>query len=59
MHVEGEVPACACSFSEHRDHDLIAPRHMADRLRLPISRLAKLAYVNRDTMTSKPDSPAV
>lgn len=49
----------AAFLNDIRDHDLIAPRRMADRLRLPISRLAKLAHVNRNTMTSKPDSPAV
>lgn len=49
----------AAFLDDIRDHDLIAPRRMADRLRLPISRLARLAHVNRNTMTSKPDSPAV
>jgi uncharacterized protein (DUF2384 family) len=42
-----------------RDRDMIAPRRMADRLRLPMSRLAKLAHVNRNTMTAKPENPAV
>ncbi|WP_375271387.1 hypothetical protein [Sphingomonas sp.] len=41
------------------DHDMIAPRRMAERLRLPMSRLARLAHVNRNSMTAKPESPAV
>lgn len=49
----------AAFLDDIRDHDLIAPRRMAERLRLPMSRLAKLAHVNRNTMTAKPDSPAV
>ncbi|WP_375287589.1 hypothetical protein [Sphingomonas sp.] len=38
---------------------MIAPRRLAERLRLPMSRLAKIAHVNRNTMTAKPESPAV
>lgn len=49
----------AAFLDDIRDHDMIAPRRMADRLRLPMSRLAKLAHVNRNTMTAKPESPAV
>jgi uncharacterized protein (DUF2384 family) len=49
----------AAFLDDIRDHDLIAPRRMASRLRLPMSRLARLAHVNRNTMTAKPDSPAV
>jgi len=49
----------AAFLDDIRDHDLIAPQRMADRLRLPISWLARLAHVNRNTMMSKPDSPAV
>ncbi len=47
------------------DHDMIAPRRMAERLRLPLTRLAKLAklaklaQINRNTMAAKPGSPAV
>lgn len=29
-----------------RDHDMIAPRRMAERLRVLMSQLAKLAHVN-------------
>ena len=49
----------AAFLDDIRDHDMIAPRRMAERLRLPLSRLARLAHVNRNTMTSKPGSPAV
>jgi hypothetical protein len=49
----------ATFFDDIRDHDLIAPRRLAERLRLPMSRLAKIAHVNRNTMAAKPESPAV
>ena len=42
-----------------RQDDLIAPRRLAERLRLPMSRLAKIAHVNRNTMAARPESPAV
>ena len=41
------------------EFDMIAPRRMAERLRVPMARLARLAHVNRNTMTAKPESPAV
>lgn len=49
----------AAFLDDIRDRDMIAPRRMAERLRLPMSRLAKLAHVNRNTMAAKPESPAV
>ncbi len=49
----------AAFLDDIRDHDIIAPRLMAERLRLPLSRLARLAHVNRNTMTARPGSPAV
>ncbi|MDO7841286.1 antitoxin Xre/MbcA/ParS toxin-binding domain-containing protein [Sphingomonas immobilis] len=49
----------AAFLDDIRDHDIIAPRLMAERLRLPMSQLAKLARVNRNTMTAKPASPAI
>lgn len=49
----------AAFFDDIRDRDLIDPRRLAERLRLPLSGLAKLAHVNRNTMTAKPQSPAV
>lgn len=49
----------ATFFDDIRDHDLIAPRRLAERLRLPMSRLAKIAHVNRNTMAARPDSPAI
>ena len=42
-----------------REGDLIAPRRMAERLRLPMTRLSRLARLNRNTMISRPESPAV
>lgn len=49
----------ATFLDDIRDHDMIAPRRLAERLRLPMSQLAKLAHVNRNTMAAKPNSPAV
>lgn len=49
----------AVFLDDIRDRDMIAPRRLAERLRLPMSGLAKLARVNRNTMTAKPDSPAI
>jgi hypothetical protein len=49
----------AAFLDDIRDRDMIAPRRLAERLRLPMSRLAKIAHVNRNTMTAKPESPAV
>ncbi|MCB2080519.1 MAG: hypothetical protein KDE55_22850 [Novosphingobium sp.] len=42
-----------------RDGDLIAPRLMAERLRVPMTRLSRLAHLNRNTMVQRPGSPAV
>src|SRR3546814_6229817 len=42
-----------------RDGDLIAPRRMAERLRLPMTRLSRIAHLNRNTMTAHPASPTV
>lgn len=42
-----------------RDGELIAPRRMAERLRLPMTGLSRLARLNRNTMTTHPESPAV
>lgn len=49
----------ATFIDDIRVNDMIAPRRMAERLRLPLGRLAKLARVNRNTMSAKPESPAV
>lgn len=48
----------AAFLDDIRDGDMIAPRRMAERLRLPLSRLAQIAHVNRNTMTARPDSMA-
>lgn len=42
-----------------RDGDIIAPRRMAARLRLPMTGLAKLTRLNRNTLASKAGSPVV
>lgn len=49
----------AAFLDEIRDEDIIAPRRLAERLRLPLTGLAKLAHLNRNTMTARPESPAV
>ena len=49
----------AAFLDDIRDGDLIAPRRMAERLRLPMTQLSRLAHVNRNTMAAKPESPAV
>lgn len=49
----------AIFLDDIREGDLIAPRRMADRLRLPMTRLSQLAHLNRNTMVSRPGSPAV
>ena len=49
----------AAFLDDIRDGDLIAPRRMAERLRLPMTQLSRLAHVNRNTMAAKPHSPAV
>ena len=49
----------AAFLDDIRDGDLIAPRRMAERLRLPMTRLSRIAHLNRNTMTAHPDSPAV
>ena len=42
-----------------RDGDMIAPRRMADRLHLPMTGLARLARLNRNTLSSKASSSTV
>lgn len=49
----------ATFLDDIRERGLIAPRRMAARLHLPMSRLANLARVNRNTMAAKPGSPLV
>lgn len=49
----------ATFLDDVRDHAMISPRRLAARLSLPMSRLAKLAHVNRNTMAAKPENPAV
>lgn len=42
-----------------RDGDMIAPKRMAARLRVPMTGLAKLAHVNRNTLSTKAGSSIV
>lgn len=49
----------AAFLDDIRNDDMIAPRRLAERLHLPMSGLAKLARLNRNTMTAKPNSQAV
>jgi uncharacterized protein (DUF2384 family) len=49
----------AAFLDDIREGDLIAPRRMADRMRVPLARLSQLAHLNRNTMTSRPESQAV
>lgn len=49
----------AAFYDDIREGDLIAPRRMAARLRVPMTKLSRMARVNRNTMAARPDSPAV
>lgn len=49
----------AAFLDDVRDHDMIAPRRLAERLRLSMSALARLSRLNRNTMAARPESPAV
>ncbi|WP_019832892.1 antitoxin Xre/MbcA/ParS toxin-binding domain-containing protein [Sphingomonas sp. PR090111-T3T-6A] len=42
-----------------RDGDMIAPRLMAERLRVPMTQLSRIAHVNRNTLADRPGSPSV
>ena len=41
------------------DGDLISPRRMAERLRVPMTKLSKLAHVNRNALADQPASMKV
>lgn len=49
----------ASFLNDIRDGDMIQPRLLAQRLRVPMTQLSKLAHVNRNALASKPESPAV
>ena len=49
----------AAFLDDIRHDDIILPRRLAERLKLPMTRLAKLAHLNRNTMSARPESPAV
>lgn len=42
-----------------RDGNMIAPRRMAERLRVPMTRLSELAHVNRNALTAQAGSNKV
>lgn len=42
-----------------REGDMIAPKRMAERLRVPMTGLAKLTHLNRNTLSTKAGSPSV
>lgn len=41
------------------DGNMISPRRMAERLRLPMTELSRLAHVNRNALATQADSPKV
>lgn len=49
----------ASFLNDIRDGDFIAPKRLAERLRVPMTRLSKLVHVNRNTLASQPNSEAV
>ncbi len=49
----------ATFFDDIRIGAMIQPRLLAARLNLPMTKLAGLAHVNRNALTSKPNSPAI
>ena len=49
----------ASFLDDVRQGDLIQPRRLAERLRIPMTGLSRLAHVNRNALASRPDSPAV
>lgn len=49
----------ATFMNDVRQGGFIAPRLLADRLHMPLTRLSKLAHVNRNALASRPESPAV
>ena len=49
----------ATFLNDIRDGDMIQPRRLAERLRVPMTQLSRLAHVNRNALASKPNSPAV
>ncbi len=42
-----------------RERDFVSPQRLSRRLRLPLSDLAKLAHIHRNTMTQRPESQLV
>jgi len=42
-----------------RERDFVSPQRLSRRLRLPLSELAKLAHIHRNTLTQRPESQLV
>jgi uncharacterized protein (DUF2384 family) len=49
----------ASFLTDVSDGDNIVPKRLAERLRMPMTRLSKLAHLNRNTVADRPTSPAV
>jgi hypothetical protein len=49
----------ASFLSDISDGNNIAPKRLADRLRVPMTQLSRLAHVNRNTMADRPNSVIV
>jgi hypothetical protein len=46
-------------LADIRERDFVSPRRMSVRMRLPLSELARLAHVHRNTLSKQPESAAV
>jgi len=42
-----------------REREFVSPQRLSQRLRLPLSELAKLAHIHRNTLTRRPESQRV
>lgn len=46
-------------LADIRERDFVSPQRMSRRLRLPLTDLAKLAHIHRNTLTQRPNSQLV
>ena len=46
-------------LDEIRERDFVSPQRLSRRLRLPLSDLAKLAHIHRNTLAQRPESQLV
>ena len=49
----------AALLDDFRDRDVLSPKRMSARLRLPIAEFARLTHLHRNTLAREPASPAV